>query len=138
MNTEAINMKSLVTPKKGHTRRKEVCMGCGQSTFTRDYARGEHTCSVCGLVASERTADTGPEWRAFTAAERNARARVGAPSTFLMADKGISSMIDWRNKDASGRALKSTTRAAMYRMRKWHIRSRRDMELYSYLQCYTS
>ncbi|MFW9842983.1 MAG: transcription initiation factor IIB [Candidatus Thorarchaeota archaeon] len=117
-------MKSLASPKKGHTRRKEVCMGCGQSTFTKDYARGERTCSVCGLVASERTADTGPEWRAFTAAEKNARARAGAPATFLIADKGISTMIDWRNKDSSGKALTGNTRAAMYRMRKWHIRSR--------------
>lgn len=117
-------MKSLVSAKGGHTRRKEVCMGCGQSTFTKDYARGERTCSVCGLVASDRTADTGPEWRAFTAEEKNARARVGAPATYTIADKGISTMIDWRNKDASGKAIKSTTRAAMYRMRKWHIRSR--------------
>ena len=117
-------MKSLVSAKGGHTRRKEVCMGCGQSTFTKDYARGERTCSVCGLVASDRTADTGPEWRAFTAEEKNARARVGAPATYTIADKGISTMIDWRNRDASGKAIKSTTRAAMYRMRKWHIRSR--------------
>ncbi len=117
-------MKSLVSEKGGHTRRKEVCMGCGQSTFTKDYARGERTCSVCGLVASDRTADTGPEWRAFTAEEKNARARVGAPATYTIADKGISTMIDWRNRDASGKAIKSTTRAAMYRMRKWHIRSR--------------
>lgn len=117
-------MKSLVSAKGSHTRRKEVCMGCGQSTFTKDYARGERTCSVCGLVASDRTADTGPEWRAFTAEEKNARARVGAPATYTIADKGISTMIDWRNRDASGNAIKSTTRAAMYRMRKWHIRSR--------------
>ncbi len=98
-------------------------MGCGQSTFTEDYSRGEHTCTICGLVASERTADTGPEWRAFTSEERNARARVGAPATYTMADKGISTMIDWRNRDASGKVIKSDTRAAMYRMRKWHIRS---------------
>ncbi|MCK4567098.1 MAG: transcription initiation factor IIB, partial [Candidatus Thorarchaeota archaeon] len=65
-------------------------MGCGQSTFTKDYVRGERTCSVCGLVASDRTADTGPEWRAFTAEEKNARARVGAPATYTIADKGIS------------------------------------------------
>jgi transcription initiation factor TFIIB len=117
-------MKSLVSAKGGHTRRKEVCMGCGQSTFTKDYARGERTCSVCGLVASDYIADTGPEWRAFTAEEKNARARVGAPATYTIADKGISTMIDWRNRDASGKAIKSTARAAMYRMRKWHIRSR--------------
>jgi len=117
-------MKSLVSTKGGHTPRKEVCMGCGQSTFTKDYSRGERTCSVCGLVASDRTADAGPEWRAFNAEERNARARVGAPATYTIADKGISTMIDWRNKDASGKAITSNTRAAMYRMRKWHIRSR--------------
>jgi len=117
-------MKSLVSTKRGHTRGKEVCMGCGQSTFTKDYTRGERTCSVCGLVASDRTADTGPEWRAFTAEEKNARARVGAPATYTIADKGISTMIDWRNRDASGRAITSNARAAMYRMRKWQIRSR--------------
>jgi transcription initiation factor TFIIB len=99
-------------------------MGCGQSIFTQDYTRGEYTCTTCGLVASERSADTGPEWRAFTAEERDARARTGAPMTLMIADKGISTMIDWRNKDASGRTLTSTTRAAMYRMRKWHIRSK--------------
>jgi len=118
-----IDMKSLASTKSGHTNKKEVCMGCGQSTFTEDYARGEHTCTVCGLVVSDRTADTGPEWRAFTAEETNARARVGAPSTYTMADKGISTVIDWRNRDASGKVIKSESRAAMYRMRKWHIRS---------------
>jgi transcription initiation factor TFIIB len=99
-------------------------MGCGQSLFTEDYARGEYTCTECGLVVSERTADTGPEWRAFTTEERNSRARTGAPSTLTIADKGLATTIDWRNKDASGRALTSNTRAAIYRMRKWHIRSR--------------
>ena len=117
-------MKSLASTKEDHIQRKEVCMGCGESTFTKDYARGERTCSVCGLVASERTADTGPEWRAFTSEEKNARARVGAPATLTMSDKGISTMIDWRNRDANGRAITSNARAAMYRMRKWHIRSR--------------
>lgn len=107
-----------------HTLRKGVCVGCGQSLFTKDYARGEHTCTVCGLVLSERITDKGPEWRAFTADERNSRARTGAPATLTIADKGLATMIDWRNRDASGKALTSSTRADIYRMRKWHIRSR--------------
>ena len=107
-----------------HTLRKGVCVGCGQSLFTKDYARGEHTCTVCGLVLSERITDKGPEWRAFTTDERNSRARTGAPATLTIADKGLATMIDWRNRDASGKALTSSTRAAIYRMRKWHIRSR--------------
>ena len=109
----------------GKTLNKEnVCVNCGGTSFTEDHTRGEKICTSCGLVLSERTADSGPEWRAFTTEERNARARTGAPMTLTIADRGLSTMIDWRNKDASGRALASTTRAAIYRMRKWHIRSR--------------
>lgn len=117
-------MKNSVDIKSNYIRGKEVCIGCGQNIFTEDYTRGEYTCTTCGLVVSENRADTGPEWRAFTAEERDARARTGSPMTLTIADKGISTMIDWRNKDANGRALTSTTRAAMYRMRKWHIRSK--------------
>ncbi|OLS29891.1 MAG: Transcription initiation factor IIB [Candidatus Thorarchaeota archaeon AB_25] len=101
-----------------------VCVSCGGASFTEDHVRGENICTSCGLVVSERTTDRGPEWRAFTTEERNARARTGAPMTLTIADRGLSTVIDWRNKDASGRALTSTTRAAIYRMRKWHIRSR--------------
>jgi transcription initiation factor TFIIB len=104
--------------------KRRLCVNCGGASFTEDYVRGESICTSCGLVLSERTTDRGPEWRAFTAEERNARARTGAPMTLTIADRGLSTIIDWRNKDASGRALTSTTRAAIYRMRKWHIRSR--------------
>lgn len=104
--------------------KRKVCVSCGGTSFTKDYVRGENICTSCGLVLSERSADRGPEWRAFTTEERNAKARTGAPMTLTIADGGLSTVIDWRNKDASGRALTSTTRAAIYRMRKWHIRSR--------------
>jgi transcription initiation factor TFIIB len=124
MAKEGLNMKDSAGIKLAHTNRKGVCLGCGQSLFTEDYSRGENTCTVCGLVVSECIADRGPEWRAFTAEERNSRARTGAPSTLTIADKGLATMIDWRNRDASGKALTSSTRAAIYRMRKWHIRSR--------------
>ena len=104
--------------------KKRVCINCGGTSFTEDYVRGENICTSCGLVLSEHIADRGPEWRAFTTEERNARARTGAPMTLTIADRGLSTLIDWRNKDASGKVLTSTTRAAIYRMRKWHIRSK--------------
>jgi transcription initiation factor TFIIB len=110
--------------KKERVGRMEACVGCGESSFTKDYTRAERICTSCGLVVSERSADRGPEWRAFTVEERNARARTGAPMRLSIADKGLSTTIDWRNKDASGRPLTSNTRAAIYRMRKWHIRTR--------------
>ncbi|MFW9974665.1 MAG: transcription initiation factor IIB family protein [Candidatus Thorarchaeota archaeon] len=117
-------MTDMVRIRKRDANKGNACVNCGGTLFTEDYVRGENICTSCGLVLSEHTADRGPEWRAFTAEERNARARVGAPMTLTIADRGLSTIIDWQNKDANGRALTSTTRAAIYRMRKWHIRSR--------------
>ncbi|MFX0108451.1 MAG: transcription initiation factor IIB [Candidatus Hodarchaeota archaeon] len=117
-------MVDLARTRRARANIREVCMGCGESLFSNDYARGENICTSCGLVSSDRLVDRGPEWRAFTAEESDARARTGAPMRLSIADKGLSTMIDWRNKDASGRVLTSKTRAAIYRMRKWHIRSR--------------
>ncbi|MGD9381758.1 MAG: transcription initiation factor IIB [Candidatus Thorarchaeota archaeon] len=119
-----MDMANLARTRKARTDNREVCIGCGESLFTNDYTRGENICTSCGLVASDRIADRGPEWRAFTAEERDAKARTGAPMRLSIADKGLSTTIDWRNKDANGRALTTNTRAAIYRMRKWHIRSR--------------
>jgi transcription initiation factor TFIIB len=68
--------------------------------------------------------DHGPEWRAFTPEDRKNRARTGAPGSYRMVDKGLSTKMNRPFKDASGNPIKSKTRAALYRMRKWHIRSR--------------
>lgn len=100
-----------------------VCSVCGGTDFHEDTSRGEHTCTSCGCVMNERALDSGPEWRAFTAEERNARARTGSPMTFTMADKGLATTISWSDRDANGRAIKASNRAAIYRMRKWQIRT---------------
>ncbi len=100
-----------------------VCAICGGSDFYEDFTRGERVCTSCGCVVSERIVDTGPEWRAFTAEERDARARTGAPFTLTMADKGLATTIGWSDRDANGRSIAASSRAAIYRMRKWQIRT---------------
>ncbi|MGY5877065.1 MAG: TFIIB-type zinc ribbon-containing protein, partial [Candidatus Thorarchaeota archaeon] len=55
-----------------------VCSICGGDEFYEDLTRGENICTSCGVVITERIVDTGPEWRAFTAEERDARARTGS------------------------------------------------------------
>jgi transcription initiation factor TFIIB len=100
-----------------------ICSDCGGKGFYEDSKRGEIICTSCGCVISAHEMDMGPEWRAFTAEERNSRARTGAPMTLMMADKGLSTMIGRVNKDAYGRAIKASQRAAIYRMRKWQFRS---------------
>ncbi|WP_255194286.1 transcription initiation factor IIB [Natronobeatus ordinarius] len=89
-----------------------------------DDEHGETICEDCGLVVEEDSVDRGPEWRAFDAAEKNEKSRVGAPTTNTMHDKGLSTNIDWRNKDAYGNSLDSRQREKMQRLRKWNERFR--------------
>lgn len=76
------------------------------------------------MVISEKLIDQGPEWRAFDLEEREKRSRVGSPSTYTLHDKGLSTMIDWHDKDSFGKKLTPKRRAQIYRLRKWQIRTR--------------
>jgi len=100
------------------------CPECGSRNLIRDYERAEITCLNCGLVISERIADPGPEWRAFDQEQKEKRARVGAPMTLTIHDKGLSTIIDWRDKDSYGKDLTPRRRAQIYRLRKWQRRVR--------------
>jgi transcription initiation factor TFIIB len=101
-----------------------ICPECGGTDIVHNQRKGEKVCTTCGLVISEHQIDQGPEWRAFTKEERDARARTGAPATYTMFDKGLFTTIDWRNRDSSGRKFKAERRAQIYRLRKWQRRSR--------------
>jgi len=84
----------------------------------------ETVCDDCGLVTDEDAIDHGPEWRAFTSAEHDARSRVGAPTTTLIHDKGLPTKIGWQNQDAYGHALSSRKSEQMKRLRMWNYRMR--------------
>ncbi|MHA1577117.1 MAG: transcription initiation factor IIB [Candidatus Thorarchaeota archaeon] len=103
---------------------KSKCSECGATTVVEDLNRGEQVCGECGLVLSAHRIDTGAEWRAFSSEESDARSRVGAPMRYTVHDKGLSTIIDWRDRDTSGRKLSPTRRSEIYRLRKWQIRSR--------------
>ncbi len=101
----------------------DVCPECGGSV-AMDAEHGETVCNDCGLVIEEDSIDRGPEWRAFDSAERDRKSRVGAPTTNMMHDKGLSTNIGWQNKDAYGRSLSSEQRQKMQRLRTWNERFR--------------
>ena len=100
-----------------------VCPECSGNVI-RDEEHGEAVCAECGLVVEEDSVDRGPEWRAFDAAEKDQKSRVGAPTTNTMHDKGLSTNIDWRDQDAYGRSLGARQRQKMRRLRKWNERFR--------------
>ena len=90
--------------------------------FIYDYNTGEIICSECGEVVGN-IVDRGPEWRIFDEEERKRLPRVGSPSTPLIHDKGLSTQIDYSNRDGKKRKLSSQQRAQAYRLRKTQARS---------------
>jgi len=115
------------TEKRGERARSKsgfTCSECGGTEVVQDLEKGERICAACGLVISDHRIDTGPEWRAFTADEKDARSRTGAPTNYAIHDKGLSTMIDWRDHDSQGKRFTAKKRSEIYRLRKWQIRTR--------------
>ncbi|KAB1194114.1 transcription initiation factor IIB [Haloferax sp. MBLA0076] len=102
---------------------EQLCPECS-GQLVHDSEHGETVCRECGLVVEDTVVDRGPEWRAFDSAERDSKSRVGAPTTKMMHDKGLSTNIGWQNKDAYGKSLSPRQREQMQRLRTWNERFR--------------
>jgi transcription initiation factor TFIIB len=100
------------------------CPQCGSKHLTRDEYRAELICDKCGLVIEDDLIDYGPEWRAFDSEQREKRARTGPPTTIMIHDKGLSTTISWQNKDSYGKSIPHRNRSKIYRLRRWHKRTR--------------
>ncbi len=109
---------------KTHQHLTEMCPECSSNNLIHDYDSGETICGACGLVLYNQMLDKGPEWRAFTQDEKASRSRVGAPASYSVHDKGLSTVISQVDRDSFGRKLPLATRLQMWRLRKWQIRSR--------------
>ncbi len=111
------------TVEKNTVLSQDNCSECGKNILF-DENRGLLVCEKCGLVHSEKHIDQGPEWRAFDSDQRKKRTRTGAPMTLMIHDKGLSTMIDWKNKDIFGKEISAKIRGQIYRLRKWQSRIR--------------
>lgn len=102
-----------------------ACPRCGSTEIILDQEVGEEICGVCGLVVSEEVMDHGPEWRAFTAAEKEARTRTGAGASYTLYDKGLSTSFGG-TRDGLGRRLDTKVRARMSKLKRYDNRSKLD------------
>ena len=109
--------------ERAETEQEHHCPECGGNLETNE-SQAETVCADCGLVVDEGGIDRGPEWRAFDAGEKDEKSRVGAPTTKMMHDDGLSTNIGWQNKDAYGNQLSASQREKMQRLRTWNERFR--------------
>lgn len=102
-----------------------TCTRCGSPKLILDYEAGEEVCSDCGLVTSEAIVNTGPEWRAFTNAEKDKRTRVGMARSYTLYDMGLSTNFSG-TRDARGNRLDTDTRNRMNKLKRYDTRSKLD------------
>lgn len=84
----------------------------------------EAVCDDCGLVVPGATLDTDATQYVPNSTD-DRESRVGPPSTNLLHDKGLSTVIGWRDADANGNALSGERRRQLRRLRRWDERFRR-------------
>ena len=114
---------SVVKDDRAIGNKVQSCPRCGKGPIVVDSSGGEMTCSNCGYVTVDKIEEEGPEWRAFSKEEKDDRSRTGVPSSLAMHDMGLATVIGAEDRDAAGRALPSTMKAAIERLRTWDGRS---------------
>ena len=88
-----------------------------------DNVTGELLCGKCGLVLIEKSEDTGAESRSYSFEDFIGKSRTGPATKLLLSDKGLATIIDFENKDASGNQLTSELKSTFKRLRLWDSRS---------------
>jgi transcription initiation factor TFIIB len=101
----------------------DSCPRCGKGPLVMDSAGGELFCGNCGYVLKEKLAEVGPEWQAFSQEEKNSRSHTGSPRSLAMHDMGLSTVIGFADKDASGKSLSAAMKSTIERLRTWDGRS---------------
>ena len=102
---------------------KDKCPRCGKGNLVTDTNTGENFCNKCGLVVTDQSVDSGPEWRSFSKEEHEGRSRTGVPTSLAMHDMGLATIIGPTNKDATGKPLSASMKSTIERLRTWDSRS---------------
>lgn len=95
------------------------CPNCGSTGFIENEAQGELICRECGTVVEEDRVRESASPRAFTAEEKERKARTGSPVTYTKAGKGIRTSI---GSGGEVRKVSPGKRGQYYRMQKWQSR----------------
>jgi len=99
------------------------CSRCGKKSMLTDEATGEQFCGKCGYVISEKVDELGPEQRSFSIQGGVVTTRTGSPISLTRHDKGLATVINPVNRDATGKPLSSSMKSTITRLRTWDSRS---------------
>ena len=102
-----------------------------------DAVTGEITCGNCGVVLSENAIDFGPENPSQTMDGQQNNVRTGQKISLRMADMGLSTIMESKDRDSTGRSLSAENKRMFYRLRMWDRNSRSVLAKQSYIKAFT-
>lgn len=110
---------------------------CKKQEIVTDIHTGEVACSNCGIVSSEPVVDIGAETVAGNLTDYQSNSRVGAKRSLKMIDMGLSTLIEAKDKDVTGKSLSIENRRMFYRLRMWDRNSRSAVTSKSFQKAFT-
>ena len=118
----------------GKARNDENCAHCLKVT---DVSTGEITCRNCGVVISEKVIDYGIENSSQNIEDHKNTSRTGQKISLKMADMGLSTVINQKDRDSSGKIISSQNKRSFHRLRMWDRNSRSALTNQSYIKAFT-
>ena len=109
---------------------------CKKQIIVTDFHTGEVACSNCGAVISEKIIDSSAEVTGFSTEDFQNNSRVGRKISLKMADMGLSTIIESKDKDATGKSLSNENRRMFYRLRMWDRNSRSAPSIKSFQKAF--
>ena len=110
---------------------------CKKEIRITDFHTGEVACSTCGAVLSEKIIDSGAEITGLSGEDYQNNSRVGRKISLKMIDMGLSTIIESKDKDATGKNLSNENRRMFYRLRMWDRNSRSAVSVKSFQKAFT-
>lgn len=110
---------------------------CKRALLVTDVITGEISCNNCGVVISEKTIDFGPEFAGHAKEEYQNNARTGQKFSLKMADMGLSTIIQARDKDSAGKSISGENRQSFRRLRMWDRNSKSSHTKQSLVKAFT-
>ena len=110
---------------------------CKKNKMVTDVHTGEIACSSCGIVSLEPIVDLGTESAGLNATDYQNNSRVGAKRSLKMIDMGLSTLIEAKDKDVTGKSLSIENRRMFYRLRMWDRNSRSAVTSKSFQKAFT-
>ncbi len=110
---------------------------CKKISLITDLTTGEIACSHCGAVVPEISVDATSQPSHSTGEEYMNNSRTGQKISLKMADMGLSTIIESKDRDSTGRTLSAENKRMFYRLRMWDRNSRFANTSQSYVKAFT-